>query len=70
LFCFFPVDFEGEADPFADLELKTLNDLAELQTILTGDRSSSSGGPPRQLNGINGLSSTGNMYFFFLSKFV
>jgi len=28
-------DFEAISDPFADLELKTINDLAELRTILT-----------------------------------
>ena len=27
-------DFEATSDPFADLELKSINDLAELQTIL------------------------------------
>jgi len=30
-------DFEAISDPFADLELKSINDLAELQTILTGN---------------------------------
>ena len=30
-------DFEALSDPFADLELKTINDLAELQTILTSN---------------------------------
>ena len=29
-------DFEATSDPFADLELKSINDLAELQTILGG----------------------------------
>ena len=53
---FFCVDFEGEADPFADLELKTLNDLAELQTILASDHSNSHPAA-RQSNGINGLPS-------------
>ena len=28
-------DFEATSDPFADLELKSINDLAELQTILS-----------------------------------
>ena len=27
-------DFEAEADVFADMELRTINDFAELQTIL------------------------------------
>eukprot|EP00090_Calanus_glacialis_P003147 TRINITY_DN12280_c0_g1_i1.p1 TRINITY_DN12280_c0_g1~~TRINITY_DN12280_c0_g1_i1.p1 ORF type:complete len:665 (-),score=226.72 TRINITY_DN12280_c0_g1_i1:129-2123(-) len=31
-------DFEALSDPFADLELKTINDLAELQTILTSNQ--------------------------------
>jgi hypothetical protein len=53
-------DFEGEADPFADVELKTLNDLAELRTILATDRSATDRiaannrntvQPPSQLNG-------------------
>jgi len=30
-------DFEALSDPFADLELQTINDLAELQTILTSN---------------------------------
>ena len=30
-------DFGALSDPFADLELKTINDLAELQTILTSN---------------------------------
>eukprot|EP00092_Neocalanus_flemingeri_P107397 GFUD01137842.1.p1 GENE.GFUD01137842.1~~GFUD01137842.1.p1 ORF type:complete len:698 (+),score=190.83 GFUD01137842.1:270-2096(+) len=33
-------DFEALSDPFADLELKTINDLAELQTILTSNHAS------------------------------
>ena len=54
------LDFEGEADPFADVELKTLNDFAELRTILATDRSATeriaasrcdTGIPPRQHNG-------------------
>jgi len=31
-------DFEAISDPFADLELKTINDLAELETILTSNQ--------------------------------
>jgi len=31
-------DFEALSDPFADLELQTINDLAELQTILTSNQ--------------------------------
>ena len=44
-------DFEGEADPFADTELKTLNDLAELRTILATDRRRSIQPPAPQING-------------------
>lgn len=32
------LDFEAEADVFADMELRTINDLAELQTILGADQ--------------------------------
>ena len=43
-------DFEALSDPFADLELKTINDLAELQTILTSNHVSVSQPFPNQTN--------------------
>merc|ERR1719334_2967316 len=39
-------EFEALSDPFADLELKTINDLAELQTILTSNNVPSSNNAP------------------------
>ena len=39
-------DFEATSDPFADLELKSINDLAELQTILSHNNYSRPGPAP------------------------
>ena len=39
-------DLEALSDPFADLELKTINDLAELQTILTSNHVASASNIP------------------------
>ena len=38
---FFFIDFEAEADVFADMELKTINEMAELQTILNANHPTS-----------------------------
>jgi len=42
-------DFEALSDPFADLELKTINDLQELQTILTTNTMTTPSSQPQGL---------------------
>ena len=57
---FYPffADFEAEADVFADMELKTINDFAELQTILGASGNMGAQPPPRNppVNGFYGNS--------------
>ena len=64
-------DFEAEADVFADMELKTINDFAELQTILAANQSSGysqqlgNQGPAQPANSkpSNSLATTSNQNF-------